>query len=92
MYFFSSILGAMWRDYRWNSDQILSAVVFTETLSWGFRQFFPTGTYAGIGTTFVEFENVMKSATKKKMNVCVAYLFRLSHQLWQTLPLENFLS
>ena len=48
------------------SNQILSAVVFTETLSRGFRQFFPTGTYAGIGTTCVEFENVMKSATKIK--------------------------
>ena len=32
----------------------------------GFSNFFPTGTYAGIGTTCVEFENVMKSATKKK--------------------------
>ena len=31
----------------------------------GFSNFFPTGTYAGIGTTGVEFENVMKSATKK---------------------------
>ena len=45
-----------------------SVVVFTESLSWGFRQFFPTGTYAGIGTMCVEFENVMKSATKKNNN------------------------
>ena len=49
------------------SNKILSAVVFTETLSWGFWQFFPTVTYAGIGTKCVEFENVMKSATKKKI-------------------------
>ena len=49
------------------SDQILSAVVLTETLSWGFQQFFPTGTYIGIGTTCVELENVMKSAMKKKL-------------------------
>ena len=48
------------------SDQILSAVVFTDTLSWGLRQFFPIGTYAGIGTMCVEFKNVIKSATKKK--------------------------
>ena len=40
-------------------------MVFTETLSWGFCQFFPTGAYAGIGMC-VEFKNVMKSATKKK--------------------------
>ena len=42
-------------------------MVFTETLSWGLQQFFPTNTYAGISTTCVEFENVMKSATKKKV-------------------------
>ena len=56
----------------WNVQltQIFSAVIFTETLSWGFWQFFPTGTYAGIGTKCVEFENVMKSGTKKiKQNV-----------------------
>ena len=45
-------------------------MVFTKTLSWGLWQFFPTGTYAGIGTTCVEFENVMKSATKKKKKKC----------------------
>ena len=33
-----------------------------------FGNFFPTGTYAGIGTTCIEFENVMKSATKKKIS------------------------
>ena len=33
----------------------------------GFSNFFPTGTYAGIGTMCVEFENVIKSATKKKI-------------------------
>ena len=33
----------------------------------GFRIFFRTGTYVGIGTTCVEFENVMKSASKKKI-------------------------
>ena len=43
-------------------------MVFTETLSWGFRQFFPTGTYAGIGTTFVEFENAMLVPQKKTFN------------------------
>ena len=32
----------------------------------GASAIFPTGTYAGIGTTCVEFENVMKSAMKKK--------------------------
>ena len=37
-----------------------------KTLSWGFWKLFPTGTYAIIGTTCVEFENVMKSTTKKK--------------------------
>ena len=36
-----------------------------KTLSWGFWKLFPTGTYAIIGTTCVEFENVMKSTTKK---------------------------
>ena len=42
-------------------------MVFTEALSWGLQQFFPNGTYAGIGTTCVKFDNVMKSATIKKM-------------------------
>ena len=37
-----------------------------ETLSWGFWKLFSTGTYAIIGTTCVEFENVMKSTMKKK--------------------------
>ena len=32
----------------------------------GFGNFFPTGTFAGIGTMCVEFENVMKSTMKKK--------------------------
>ena len=41
-------------------------MVFTENLSWAFQHFIPTGTYAGIGTTCVEFENIMKSARKKK--------------------------
>ena len=36
-------------------------------LSWGFWKLFPTGTYAIIGTTCVEFENVMKSTTEKKI-------------------------
>ena len=40
----------------------------------GLRQFFPTGTYAGIGTTCVEFEIVMKSAKKKSQVVPEAYL------------------
>ena len=34
----------------------------------GFLVFFPTGTYAVIGTNCVEFENIMKSAQKKKKN------------------------
>ena len=51
-----------------------------ETLSWGFRQFFPTGTNAGIGTTCVEFENVMKSAmNKKKLPQTITVLFRFTH-------------
>ena len=33
---------------------------------WGFWKLFPTGTYAIIGTTCVEFENVTKSTTKKQ--------------------------
>ena len=36
----------------------------------GFGNFFPIGTYAGIGTTCVEFENVIKSAMKKKKYWC----------------------
>ena len=49
-----------------------------KTLSWGFWKLFPTGTYAIIGTTCVEFENVMKNTTKKKKKkkyeiVCVNY-------------------
>ena len=34
-----------------------------------FGNFFPTGTYAGIGSTCVGFENVMKSAQKKKIYI-----------------------
>ena len=34
-----------------------------------FGNFFPTGTYAGIGSTCVGFENVMKSAPKKKIYI-----------------------
>ena len=36
--------------------------------------FFLTGTYAGIGTTCVEFENVMKSAMKKKNTLGLDFL------------------
>ena len=46
----------------------------------GFGNFFPTGTYAGIGTTCVEFENVMKSAmNKKKLPQTITVLFRFTH-------------
>ena len=38
----------------------------------GFGNLFPTGTYAGIGTC-VEFENVKKSATKKKKSIYITY-------------------
>ena len=37
-----------------------------KTQSWEFWKLFPTGTYAIIGTTCVEFENVMKRNHKKK--------------------------
>ena len=46
--------------------KVISAVVFNEPSYGGFGNFFPTGTYAGIGTTCVEFENVMKSTMIKK--------------------------
>ena len=42
---------------------------FAKTPSRGFWQFCPTGTYAGIGTTCVEFEGVMKSTKKKKYSL-----------------------
>ena len=38
---------------------------FAKTLSWGFGQFFPTGTYTGIGTSVLSLKHVMKSTTKK---------------------------
>ena len=44
-----------------------------ETPLMGLRQFFPTGTYAGIGKKCVEFENVMKSATKKN-TICLRFV------------------
>ena len=43
------------------SNTLCSGFV-SKILSWGFLAFFPTGTYAVIGTNCVEFENVMKSA------------------------------
>ena len=46
------------------SNTLCSGFV-SKILSWGFLAFFPTGTYAVIGTNCVEFENVMKSAQKK---------------------------
>ena len=47
-----------------NRQSLCSGFV-DKTLSWGFWKLFRTGTYAIIGTTCVEFENVMKSTTKK---------------------------
>ena len=41
----------------------------------GFGNFFPTGTYAGIGTMCVVFENVIKSAMKKNTS---CYCLRLT--------------
>ena len=40
----------------------------------GVLETFPTGTYAIIGTTCVEFENVMKSTTKKKKNPLITVI------------------
>ena len=46
----------------WFESNLCSGFV-DKTLSWGSWKLFPTGNYAIIGTTCVEFENVMK---KKK--------------------------
>ena len=49
--------------------------------SHGDLETFPTGTYAIIGTTCVEFENVMQSTTKKKRLLiflnCISLYFEI---------------
>ena len=47
-----------------HSNTLCSGFV-DKTLSLGFWKLFSTGTYAIIGTNYVESENVMKSAQKK---------------------------
>ena len=60
------------------SNTLCSGFV-SKILSWGFLAFFPTGTYAVIGTNCVEFESVMKSAqTKKKF--CIKRNFKFEFE------------
>ena len=57
------------------SNTLCSGFV-NKTLSWMFWKLFPTGTYVIIGTTCVEFENVMKSTTKKLISLMYFVLFK----------------
>ena len=52
--------------YLGTQSNTLCSGFVDKTLSWGFWKLFPTGAYAIIGITCVEFENVMKSTMKKK--------------------------
>ena len=52
-----------------------------KTLSWGFWKLFSTGTYASIGTTCVEFENVMKITTKKIIITFLTWICSFPHHI-----------
>ena len=58
---------------------ILCSVFLPKPSHGGFGQFFPTGTYTGIGGTSVSsLKHVMKSTTKIK-SICMYDLFSLKH-------------
>ena len=61
---------------------------FTKTLSWGFWQFFPTGTYAGIGIVCRVWKCNEKYHEKKNW-VLFFKLFYLSYPGWLILKLPS---